>query len=547
MRVIEATNTLTEPLSRRADGRHFPGLQRRSRAAIRSSDPLVGWVITIAITSLAGILRFVHLGRPNSFLFDETYYAKQAWSLIHHGYAQSYVDGANAKILDGNWNSNLWTGDPEMIVHPEVGKWLIGAGEALFGFTPFGWRFASAVAGTLMVLVMIRLARRVTGSNVLGGIAGLLMCFDGLQLVLSRLALLDIFEAFFIVCAVSALVADRDWGRERLATRAWRGSFGPTLWWRPWRVLAGVWLGLAVSTKWSALYIIAAFGLLTWAWDSGARRRLGITSAWRKAMLVDAVPAFGWLVVVPALIYVASWTGWLANAKVFEQAFNHTQYGPYWGNYIRHDAHGFFAETWQSLRSLWHYHHDVFAFHTKFLDDATHTYQSKPWGWLLQQRPVGVDAQLNIKPGAQGCEAAIGSTCLRQILLLGNPLVWWAGTVAFGYSIFAWIARRDWRFGLVVVCVLVTWLTWVPNDGRPIFSYYAICIEPFLILGLTLTLGRIMGSEQAPSERRQVGAALVACYLVLVTVAFWWFWPVWTDGLLTTAEWLQRIWFKSWI
>ena len=44
-----------------------------------------------------------------------------------------------------------------------------------------------------------------------------------------------------------------------------------------------------------------------------------------------------------------------------------------------------------------------------------------------------------------------------------------------------------------------------------------------------------------------LGAALVACYLVLVTVAFWWFWPVWTDGLLTTAEWLQRIWFKSWI
>ncbi|MEI2820357.1 MAG: hypothetical protein V9E81_09150 [Marmoricola sp.] len=130
--MIEATNTLTEPLSRRADGRHFPGLQRRSRAAIRSSDPLVGWVITIAITSLASILRFVHLGRPNSFLFDETYYAKQAWSLIHHGYAQSYVDGANAKILDGHWNSNLWTGDPEMIVHPEVGKWLIGAGEALF-------------------------------------------------------------------------------------------------------------------------------------------------------------------------------------------------------------------------------------------------------------------------------------------------------------------------------------------------------------------------------------------------------------------------------
>ena len=70
------------------------------------------------------------------------------------------------------------------------------------GSTPFGWRIASAVVGTLMVLVMVRLARRVTGSTLLGGVAGLLLCFDGLQLVLSRLALLDIFLAFFLLCAV---------------------------------------------------------------------------------------------------------------------------------------------------------------------------------------------------------------------------------------------------------------------------------------------------------------------------------------------------------
>ena len=83
--------------------------------------------------------------------------------------------------------------------------------------TPFGWRVASAIVGSLMVMVMIRLARRVTRSTLLGLVAGLLMCFDGLQLVLSRLALLDIFVAFFVLCAVSCMVADRDWGRERLA------------------------------------------------------------------------------------------------------------------------------------------------------------------------------------------------------------------------------------------------------------------------------------------------------------------------------------------
>ena len=34
-----------------------------------------------------------------------------------------------------------------MVVHPDVGKWLIGAGEQVFGFDPLGWRVASAVAG----------------------------------------------------------------------------------------------------------------------------------------------------------------------------------------------------------------------------------------------------------------------------------------------------------------------------------------------------------------------------------------------------------------
>ena len=82
-----------------------------------------------------------------------------------------------------------------MVVHPEVGKWLIGAGEQVFGFDALGWRAAPAIVGTLMVLVIIRLVRRLTGSTLLGGVAGLLLCFDGLALVLSRLALLDIFCA----------------------------------------------------------------------------------------------------------------------------------------------------------------------------------------------------------------------------------------------------------------------------------------------------------------------------------------------------------------
>ena len=544
----------TTGLSWTAEGRPVPSARRRLVPVVVRSERLTGWVATLAVTALAGFLRLWHLGSPHQFLFDETYYAKDAWSLLQHGFTTGYVDDANEKILDGTV-TGIFTDAPSMVVHPEVGKWLIAAGEQLFGMNPFGWRVASAVVGTLTVLVLVRLVRRLTGSTLLGCTAGLLLCFDGLQLVMSRLALLDGFMAFFLLAAVACLAADRDWGRHRLARLVPTGyrpggrDWGPVrgLLWRPWRLAAGVLFGLACATKWNALFPLAAFGLLVWAWDAGARRALGVRRPWLRSLLVDAVPAFGYLVVVGLVVYVLSWTGWLLHAHEYETTLSDTQYGAYWGSYLRTDAHGFLAELWQSLRSLWNYHQDVYTFHTRGLDDATHVYQSNPAGWLLLNRPVGVDAQLDIAPGAQGCTAAAGSTCLRQVLLLGTPALWWGGAIALLYAVYGWVARRDGRFGLVVVGVAATWLPWLRYDDRPIFSYYAVAIVPFTVIALTLLLGKLVGGREASPQRRMLGTAAAGAFVVLVMVNFAWFWPIYTDGLLTQSEWIRRIWFHRWV
>jgi dolichyl-phosphate-mannose--protein O-mannosyl transferase len=544
----------TTGLSTTADDRVVPSARRRLAPLLRNDDRFVGWAATVAVTVLALFLRLWKLGRPHAFLFDETYYAKDAWSLWHHGYVTGYVHDANTRILAGRLDG-LYTDSPSMVVHPEVGKWLIGLGEHFFGMDPFGWRVASAVVGALMVAVMIRLARRVTGSTLLGCVAGLLLCFDGLQFVLSRLALLDIFAAFFLLCAISCLVADRDWGRLRMARlvpsgyRTSADDWGPVrgLLWRPWRLAAGVCFGLACGTKWSAVFPLAAFGLLVWMWDAGARRAIGVRLPRLRSAVVDGLPAFGYLVLVAAVVYVLTWTGWLLHADAYERSLSNTQYGPYWGSYLRRDAHGFFPELMQSLRSLWHYHHDVYTFHTRFLDDATHTYQSKPQGWLILNRPVGVEADLGIKPGEQGCTAPSDSTCLRQVLLLGTPALWWGGVLALVYAVYGWLGKRDWRFGLAVVGVLSTWLPWIPNDDRPIFSYYAIATVPFTVLAVTLCLGTMIGGPRASYRRRMWGTAFAGAFLVLVIVNFAWFWPIYTGELLTTPQWLDRIWFNRWI
>ncbi len=572
--------SLRAGLSRTASGDDVPLAGERARSRIDLDGGAFGWLAPIGITLLALGLRLWHLGSPKVFEFDETYYAKDAWSMLHNGYVRDYVEKVggvevNDAILDGT-TTGLWQDKPSMIVHPEVGKWLIALGENAFGMDPFGWRIASAVVGALMVLVMCRLVRRLTESTMLGCVAGLLLTLDGLHFVLSRLALLDIFLAFFLLCGVACLVNDRFWFRAKMARlQADRGDdqvgrerdWGPVrgLLLRPWLLAGGICFGLAVGTKWTAVFPMAAFGILAWVWSAGARRSFGVRWPLLRSAVVDGLPAFAQLVVVAFVVYVASWTGWLTHANEYEEQLSSTQYTRFqsenpckdgetdntlnddrWPTATEKDASGP-AELVQSLRSLWYYHQDVYAFHAHFLNCSTHTYASKPSGWLVINRPVGVAADNDIQPGTRGCDAPAGSDCLRQVLLIGTPLIWWGGVLALLYATTMWVGGRDWRFGLAVVGAGSTWLPWLMYDDRPIFFFYAIATLPFMVIALTLAIGKVIGGSKLPSTRRTAGVIVAGSFVVLVVVNFAWFWPIWTNGLLTKSEWLDRIWFQRWI
>jgi 4-amino-4-deoxy-L-arabinose transferase-like glycosyltransferase len=86
--------------------------------------------ILIALASF--VLRLINLGSTKGYIFDEVYYVDGARDLLKYGVE---VSGSA----------------PEFIVHPPVGKWLIGAGIAIFGDNEFGWRFATALIGTLLI------------------------------------------------------------------------------------------------------------------------------------------------------------------------------------------------------------------------------------------------------------------------------------------------------------------------------------------------------------------------------------------------------------
>lgn len=515
----------------------------RASTIDRLRDPIGGdvvnaWLLASVLTLLTFVVRVVNLATPKGLVFDEIYYAKDGWSLWHFGYEREWAEGADAAFAQGDFS--YVKDSPSFIVHPPVGKWLIGLGEQIFGPGAFGWRFMPLLAGTLMVLVVFFLARRLGRSTLVGAIAAVLLAFDGLHFVMSRIALLDVIQAFFTVLAVYFLVVDRDWFRGRLADHLEQtgqpdlgGSFGPLTLWRPWRLAAGLAFGLACATKWNSMYVLAAMSVLSVAWDLGARRLAGAGRAQLKSLLVDAPAAFVYQVIVAAVVYVLSWWGWLTTTGGYDRDFA-----------AQHPQNLSVRLLGGPLASLLDYHRQMFEFHTgDGMKQATHPYEAHPAGWLFLQRSIGIDAVNGIKPGTDGCPGP--DECLRVIDGIGTPLLWWVGILALVAAVVLWIGNRDWRFGVPIVALASTWLGWFPNADRPLFFFYAIMIIPFTVIALALCLGKILGDADGP--HRRAAAIGIGVYVALVVLNFAYFYPVYTDGLLTQKQWLARMWLKSWI
>lgn len=517
---------------------------RRGTSAVLSSA-FWGWAGPVLVTIFGGFLRFYRLGLPKAVVFDETYYVPDSNSILRHGVELTHVKNVNNLLVAGNPNIFVRAHGhlvPELVAHPPLAKATMAVGQWMFGLNPFGWRFSAAVVGTLSILILARTVRRMTSSTLLGCVAGLLLALDGLELVLSRTAILDIFMVFWMLAAFGLLVLDREKAAARLAAAAAAGQdepAGPKLGIRWLRVAAGMCLGASVASKWNGLYYLAAFAVLAIAWDLGARRAAGFRNWLPGGLRRDVAWMPLWFVAAPLLVYTASWSGWFATSDGYDR------------NWAA--LHGNHTPIWSTIDSWYQYNHWMLQFGLGLT--SYQSYQSNPVGWLVLARPISF-----YWCSQPSCGVSQGNA--SEVLAIGTPLIWWGGTLALVFCLGWWLTgligdlvfrrapRRDWRAGAALLGVVAGWAPWIWfawHDNRTEFFYYAVSFEPFMIIAITLCLGLIIGPARAGPGRRAVGAIGAGGYMIAVLLNLAYLYPILTAEVIPYSAWLSRMWFHRWI
>lgn len=556
--------------------------------------PIWMWPALLIITAIGGALRLFNLDFPHRLIFDETYYVKDAYSVFKFGYERSWPENADDSFNAGD--PSVIESTPEYVVHPPLGKWIIGAGIHLFGADDsFGWRFSVAIVGTLTIFLMGFIAWKLFRSAFFACVAAGLLSIDGEHFVHSRTSLLDIVLMAFVLLAFAFIVLDREFVTKRLArytassgppherSRDRRPlprkdliNFGPRLGVRPWLIAAGISLGLAMGVKWSGLYALAAFGILVVAWDVHSRHRAGIVHPWLGMLIRDSIPAFIKMVPVALLSYIVTWTGWIRSDDAWDRqwAFDN---GGWWSS----------LPDWLLwLPSLAHYHYTAYSFHVGL--DSEHPYMSNPWGWIVQWRPTSFYYE-SPDLGSMGCTV---EHCSSAITSVGNPVIWGLAPIAILVALVAWIIRRDVRAGVILAGLAATWLPWFAYQERTIFTFYTIVMVPFVVLAftycLTLLWGRVptanprgsavptanpvdlagstdtadsgTSAHLAPQPRGPLFAGrgtripwplfgrrmAVGLILVAAIMAFAYFWPIYTGEVIPFEAWNNRMWNVTW-
>jgi dolichyl-phosphate-mannose-protein mannosyltransferase len=504
-------------------------------------------LLLIALFIVGGVILYMaRIEDPPKYSYDEVYHAYTA-AQYAIGNADAWLWSTQAPIPGVAYE---WT-------HPPLGKLLMTIGILIWGDTPLGWRFMSAVFGALGLGAVYLLGLRLTGQRLVALGAATLTLVDGLYFVESRTGVIDIFGTVFMVCAFIGFYAFMTAPPARVRT--------PLL-------LLGFFMGLAIATKWNAVYPAVLLGAVavwrTYGLLTNAARRIVVALAAlvtiAGVLLFPLLRIGSGLKIVLIVAVVLIWQGVVQFRGPQQQARARAQGGTlserlkehllapppptaeatasgaltqhliwvplalvvlplvlYGASYIPFFAMGHTIAQLRELQWQMYYYHSHLV--------ATHPYSSKWYEWPLVWRPVYYAQTL----GANGVSANTYAN--------GNPLLYWFYLPATIYVTIRWWLGRHPALPVLLIGFFGQWLPWALIP-RLAYIYHFLPASIFGTLAVAVAVNDLWqwGRRIVPLRAVAVG------YVAIVVVAFIYFYPIYASVNLTGPELQDRIWIPSW-
>ncbi|MDX1918156.1 MAG: phospholipid carrier-dependent glycosyltransferase [Candidatus Caenarcaniphilales bacterium] len=497
----------------------------------KSWFPYFMWGIWI----IALIMRFWHLDRFNTLVFDEYHFAK---------FARYYLGGI--EFSDG---------------HPPLSKFMIAVGIWLHSqfliltgqldpskmctIDAFGYRWINAVEGSFLPLLvggvayeLGKLCRiKIDDRERFAVIAALLLLLDGLYLVESRYALTNIHLLFFGFLGLYLFFRG-------VALR------GKALWFRRSSLIAvaGLMFGCSAAVKWNGLgflggaigtWVLALSVYFVWSFFGHAKGNQ-INRFFYPIVRIGNVSRIGTflsMTLLPALIYFAIWVPHIQITQKPDQVT--------------------LAMLLKEQTNIFEYHKAIAAMGGN--DSKVHPYCSAWYKWPLMLRTIGYFyeqhdslsqyAHLEIKPLVKQ------APYIYDVHGMGNPFLFWFATFSLLVSLYifdkkvflAILALKDhlvgqfsiagllsptlWIYGFLIGNFVLNILPWLKID-RCTFLYHYMPSAAFSFIILAWFLSSML------SDKRHLFWRFTAAIMLLIVFAGFVIWsPIFYGLPLDTAQW----------
>ncbi|GAA6619087.1 dolichyl-phosphate-mannose--protein mannosyltransferase [Scytonema sp. NUACC26] len=528
---------------------------------------------SVFLLSLA--FRFWGLGRFNTLVFDEVYYAK---------FGNNYL--TNIPFFDG---------------HPPLGKYIIAIGiwishqipffqnqvNGLAGsvMSPISYRWINAFSGSFIPIIVAAIAYQISSRHSFALLAGLFTACDGIFLVESRYALINqyivifgLLGQWFLLLALSN-------------QRLWR-SF--------WLVLSGVAFGASCATKWNGLwFLLGAYLMWIIAWGNQwlqsfhikkiGRDKPGTAYARGEREHQDELLSEGERdIIVEKQTQKTSFLPSLTRLPFSKRKTKHKVvnrleapstplkkfpqlnivqilfflgiipaiiYSLLWIPHLQLDTRYGFVEV----------HKQILGFHERLGNSSKiHPYCSAWYTWPLMIRPMAYFYQtatsLKDPIPVIGPPLPEAGKVIYDVHAMGNPILWWFGAATLIFLLGAliqrfvkfWIGQKrlflsaelsndTWIVLYLLVNYAANLLPWVKVD-RCLFIYHYMTAVVFAFLAIAWLVDRCFHSYH--TQIRAVGLTLT--FLIIIAFVFWT--PIYLGLPLSNFEYRpMRMWFNSWI